>query len=612
MSFHAWKDFSQNSRREQSQTGFDLELEKVRAELQVARNSIEGIKRKFKVALALMVLQAASVNIVRLRASSMTRGLSLSFHKWREGTRNRLMRCKMFLKMILGSFEISIRKQVHCKFRTWVTAVGKSRTKKINVWKILSHKSKSALQGAVKTWVTATRYANESEKRSTARSQQMLRVLRRIQARDVLGAWLRWRGAVARLHEQSMILKRASKVMAQCIQGLMNQEMTSAWQTWKAVVSVAAFLEVKEGVVMRLLEHQKKRLLGAAYSRLLQTMRDAKERRKLTALKSHQILRVLRHIQAREMASSWRGWQDAVVAILVRKSQMDAKLGMMIKVLQGKSGMWLSKAWRVLRQNTLLVRVETAQNFRFRGRLLRRVAFKIYSLRIACAWRTWINCCSLSRASLVGRNQAILADLTIAHQEAMLKAEETLKTHEETIAELNEQLFSWKASMRSLGGHLHQEALRQYLTVKKQLRARGASWSDLTPSEERKMNQVTEMLKGAAENGHAQAQCNLGCMYAGGQGVEKNDFIALQWFRKASEQGEAQAQYNLGGMYAHGRGIIKNPESAVIWFRRAAEQGHVDAQCSLGRMYATGEGVETNYPEATRWYELSKMAMKKR
>ena len=109
-------------------------------------------------------------------------------------------------------------------------------------------------------------------------------------------------------------------------------------------------------------------------------MRDANERQKLTALKSHQMLRVLRHIQAREMASSWRGWEDAVAAIVVRKSQMDAKLGMMIKVLQGKSDMWLSKAWRVLRQNTLLVRVESMQRDNLQvlhGRLLRRVAFKI-------------------------------------------------------------------------------------------------------------------------------------------------------------------------------------------------------------------------------------------
>lgn len=80
-----------------------------------------------------------------------------------------------------------------------------------------------------------------------------------------------------------------------------------------------------------------------------------------------------------------------------------------------------------------------------------------------------------------------------------------------------------------------------------------------------------------AEQGDAAAQFNLGLIYTEGQGVAKNDKLAVQWFRKAAEQGEVYAQFNLGVMYAQGRGVAKNDELAVDWFRKAAEQGHQGA-----------------------------------
>ena len=46
----------------------------------------------------------------------------------------------------------------------------------------------------------------------------------------------------------------------------------------------------------------------------------------------------------------------------------------------------------------------------------------------------------------------------------------------------------------------------------------------------------------AANQDHAIAQCNLGCMYAMGQGVARNYEAAEEWFEKAANQGYAQAQ----------------------------------------------------------------------
>jgi TPR repeat protein len=53
-----------------------------------------------------------------------------------------------------------------------------------------------------------------------------------------------------------------------------------------------------------------------------------------------------------------------------------------------------------------------------------------------------------------------------------------------------------------------------------------------------------------AEEGHAQSQFRLGCLYTFGQGVPEDHALALHLFRLAAEQGDADAPNNLGGMYA--------------------------------------------------------------
>ena len=83
-----------------------------------------------------------------------------------------------------------------------------------------------------------------------------------------------------------------------------------------------------------------------------------------------------------------------------------------------------------------------------------------------------------------------------------------------------------------------------------------------------------------AEQGHADAQYNLGVMYNNGQGVTQDYAEAMRWFRKAAEQGWAEAQYNLGVMYNNGQGVTQDYVQAAKWYRKAAEQGLADAQHS--------------------------------
>ncbi len=112
-------------------------------------------------------------------------------------------------------------------------------------------------------------------------------------------------------------------------------------------------------------------------------------------------------------------------------------------------------------------------------------------------------------------------------------------------------------------------------------------------------------LRSLAEQGDAEAQVNLGIMYANGQRVRQDDAEALKWFRKAGAQGYTHAQHNLGFMYENGRGVPQDYAEAMKWYRKAAEQGHAEAQVNLGIMYQNGKSVPQDYVQAYMWFKLA-------
>ncbi|CKK03793.1 sel1 repeat protein [Neisseria meningitidis] len=80
----------------------------------------------------------------------------------------------------------------------------------------------------------------------------------------------------------------------------------------------------------------------------------------------------------------------------------------------------------------------------------------------------------------------------------------------------------------------------------------------------------------AAEQGDADAQNNLGAMYAEGQGVRQDDTEAVRWFRQAADQGLAQAQFNLGAMYYKGHGVRQDRALAQEWLGKGGQNGNQD------------------------------------
>ena len=119
-----------------------------------------------------------------------------------------------------------------------------------------------------------------------------------------------------------------------------------------------------------------------------------------------------------------------------------------------------------------------------------------------------------------------------------------------------------------------------------------------------------DTLRARAEQGDAEAQSDLGVMYANGLGVQEDDAEAVRWLRLAAGQGYAAAQFTLGLWYDHGVGGVPQDDiEAVRWYRLAADQGDAGAQSNLAIMYENGKGVPQDYVQAHIWYSLAASRM---
>ena len=120
----------------------------------------------------------------------------------------------------------------------------------------------------------------------------------------------------------------------------------------------------------------------------------------------------------------------------------------------------------------------------------------------------------------------------------------------------------------------------------------------------------------AAEQGHMDSRFHLGRLYYDGKIVDEDDKLALRYFTLAAEQGYAEAQWYVGYMHKKGMGMRQaDYKTALKWFLLAAEQGDADAQLHLGYLYQDGEGkkesiwskyigrtIKTDYAKAVKWF----------
>lgn len=122
------------------------------------------------------------------------------------------------------------------------------------------------------------------------------------------------------------------------------------------------------------------------------------------------------------------------------------------------------------------------------------------------------------------------------------------------------------------------------------------------------LRDAARLYEAAGNQGHANAQTNLGLMYAEGHGVLRSDRKAAVWLEQAGEQGHAIAQYSLGLMYYEGRGVRRDHGTAIKWYQSAAESGNAKAMNNMGIMYALGKGVTSDDVSAYAWFSAAALA----
>jgi TPR repeat protein len=90
----------------------------------------------------------------------------------------------------------------------------------------------------------------------------------------------------------------------------------------------------------------------------------------------------------------------------------------------------------------------------------------------------------------------------------------------------------------------------------------------------------------AAKAGNPKAQFDLAIMYAGGQGVKKDERLAFYWFHKSARAGYAPAKYYMGLSFEQGRGVKANPYLARYWFKQALKAGNRKAIYHISQIEA--------------------------
>lgn len=121
---------------------------------------------------------------------------------------------------------------------------------------------------------------------------------------------------------------------------------------------------------------------------------------------------------------------------------------------------------------------------------------------------------------------------------------------------------------------------------------------------ERDLDRGYEIFKPLAGAGDARAQFFLGTAYVQGAGVEPDETVAVNWFKKSAEGGYDMGQYWYAFMLSRGRGVAAEDwKTAMKWFLKAAEQGHSNALFSVGEIYESCRaGLDRNFDKAAGWY----------
>ena len=96
--------------------------------------------------------------------------------------------------------------------------------------------------------------------------------------------------------------------------------------------------------------------------------------------------------------------------------------------------------------------------------------------------------------------------------------------------------------------------------------------------EEKNLEESVNLLRKAVAQNHAPAFYSLGLIYNKGEYVGKNDYKALEYFRRGAELGNSGCQFMLIGMYIKGCGMdAPDKQESYKWIYKAADNNNLRA-----------------------------------
>jgi len=112
----------------------------------------------------------------------------------------------------------------------------------------------------------------------------------------------------------------------------------------------------------------------------------------------------------------------------------------------------------------------------------------------------------------------------------------------------------------------------------------------------------------AARRGHLMARNMLGRCHEHGWGCEADASVAVQHYWMAAQGGLDWAMYNYANLLATGRGVSQDQKRALDFYRRAAALGHAKSMNLLGRYLEEGQQCAADPVAAIEWYRRSAQA----
>ena len=91
---------------------------------------------------------------------------------------------------------------------------------------------------------------------------------------------------------------------------------------------------------------------------------------------------------------------------------------------------------------------------------------------------------------------------------------------------------------------------------------------------------------------------NIACLYYKGQGVSRDVYTAIYYFKKAASRHYVESMDALGYIYD----TEYNFYHAMYWYLQAANNGHADATYKVGLFFEYGRYVKEDITRAISWY----------